>query len=118
MIKKSKAASTVEYMALIVFILGALFVFKRYIARGLWAQWKKAGDVFGHGRQFDPRPFGIDGEDGGTLRCMFVYDNPSNIYDSAGVWVDQVKYDECIINKDPNCALTWSNPPYVLEYCN
>ena len=102
-IRSRKAGSAIEYMALIIFLLGALLVFKRYILRGFWGQWKKAGDVFGHGKQYDPRGF----EDGGTLQCIFVYDcYPDGIcvnshgiatFSESGTWVVQPGYDECMV---------------------
>jgi hypothetical protein len=58
-------------MTLIVFLLSSLFVFQGYILRGYYGSWKKAGDAFGSGRQYDPRPFGNYGDGGGTLECFF-----------------------------------------------
>jgi len=56
-----------EYMILAVIIITLFFVFKQYIVRALGGYWKKASDVFGHGRQYDPK---------NTQRCHFdrVYD--------------------------------------------
>ena len=60
-----------EYMTLVVFLLGALFVFKQYIINGFSGGWKKAGDAFGHGKQYDPRPYGTCGDGGGSLECFY-----------------------------------------------
>ncbi len=92
--------STLEYMALIIFFITALLLFQRYLQRALFGQWKKAGDAVGHGKQYDPRGFGDDGEGGGTLRCMFVYDHEVDTQayldnPHAGQWVLQPCYDNC-----------------------
>ncbi|HPB68886.1 MAG TPA: hypothetical protein PKU74_08285 [Candidatus Omnitrophota bacterium] len=68
---KKHAQSILEYMTLIVFLLSSLFVFQGYILRAYYGSWKKAGDSFGLGRQYDPRPFGNNGEGGGTFECFF-----------------------------------------------
>ena len=103
-----RSAATIEFMALIVFLLAALLVFQKYILQGFWGQWKKAGDIFGQGRQYDPRPFGIGGDEGGTLECMYVYDDPSDP-ESSGDWVLQPCYDECMAdsaNSKADCVIT------------
>ena len=92
-----KASSAIEFMALMVFLMGAFVVFQKYILQAFWGQWKRTGDSFGHGRQYDPREFGDAGMDGGTLECMYVYDNPANAL-SAGEWVIQPCYDTCMEN--------------------
>ena len=52
--KKKYGQSTMEYMLLITFIIGAMLVFHKYIVRGMWGQWKTIGDSFGSGRLYDP----------------------------------------------------------------
>lgn len=49
--KKSQAL--LEYMTLIVFILGALFVMQKYIVRGFSGRWKGVGDSLGQERLYD-----------------------------------------------------------------
>jgi len=109
-----RAGSTVEYMALVIFLLAALLVFQRYILRAFWGKWRAAGDTFGHGRQYDPRGFGIEGSDGGTLQCMFVYDDPDDPANDNGVWVEQPCYDECIltIGSEGQCRADCINTNY------
>lgn len=54
-INKYKAQSTLEFMVLLFFILGAFLVFQKYIVRSISGRWKTVGDSFGYGRQFDPK---------------------------------------------------------------
>lgn len=68
-----RASTVIEYMVVIFFILAAFFIFQHYILRGLSGRWKSVGDVFGHGKQYDPRDFGEDGKGGGTFECYFDY---------------------------------------------
>lgn len=83
---KRKGSSIIEYMALVTFILAALFVFQKTILRGFYGHWKAASDTFGHGKQYDPRDYGVAGAGGGTLECF--YDN------TLGQWVDVRCFDE------------------------
>ena len=69
-----KAAVIMEYLALLLFIVSAIYIFQFYILRGLSGGWKKAGDVFGHGKQFDPRDYGTHGDGKGTLECFYSTD--------------------------------------------
>lgn len=71
--KKVQASSTVEYTALLTLFLAAMIILQPYIWRGFMGRWKASGDTFGHGRQFDPRPYGVLGADGGTLECFYDF---------------------------------------------
>jgi hypothetical protein len=112
------AGSTIEYLALTVFILGAIVVFQKYILHAFWGQWKKAGDVFSFGKQYDPRAFGTDGDGGGTLECMFVFrdkDDPNNL---SGDWVIQPGYDECMLTPGQTqaaCIAAWRDVGYCAK---
>src|SRR3989338_3140214 len=57
-----KAQSTVEYLALIMFILGAFLVFQKYIIRSFAGHWRNTGDAIGSGRLYDPQM---------TLECAY-----------------------------------------------
>lgn len=51
---KLRGQSTIEIATLIVFVLTAMVIFQKYIARGMYGRWKGIGDALGHGRQYDP----------------------------------------------------------------
>jgi hypothetical protein len=91
-----------EYMALVIFILGALLAMRVYILRSMSGKWKAAGDSFGQGRQYDPRPFGVSGEDGGTLVCRYE--------PLINLWVDRKRAEvEC------DCTLPPEDPTYAAK---
>jgi len=114
-IRGQKAVATLEYAAVIVFILTAFLVFQRYIYRGMAGGWKAAGDAFGHGRQYDPRDFGREGERGGTLELFFDSTHCSPGHrppchreeDRINDWIDR----QCIEAKHCDCTIAvedWS----------
>lgn len=70
-VRGKKGSATIEYMTLIAFILGAFMIFQYYIVKGFGGQWKKSGDAYGFGKQYDPRLYGFYGDQGGTLECQF-----------------------------------------------
>lgn len=105
-----KAAATVEYIALIIFVIGALVFFSRYILRGIWGKWRQTGDAFSHGRQYDPRGFGDKGKGGGTLECMFVYgDNNLIDCDFSGTCISESCYNTCIAGADTVSVICYSD---------
>jgi len=115
-IQGKKAASTLEFAALVVFVISALLVFQRYIYRGMAGSWKAAGDAFGHGRQYDPRNFGENGELGGTLELFFDYTHCKPGYrppchdpdHRINNWIDR----RCIEVKHCDCTLSVDDPAY------
>ncbi len=52
--RKQKAQSTIEIAALIVFVLTAMVIFQKYMARGIYGRWKGVGDAIGFQRLYDP----------------------------------------------------------------
>lgn len=116
---KRHAVSTVEYMALLVAVLVALFLGRFYIIRAFAGMWKKAGDTFSYGQQYDPRPFGAEGRGGGTLRCYYA--------PQIGNWVDRqqaMMYCDCTVPKELtteyqtrciSCLLAARNPMCTVE---
>ena len=60
--QNKNAISTVEYLFFITLILFTLVAFQRYMANGLNGMWKRTGDSFGMGRQYDPNA---------TIECGF-----------------------------------------------
>ncbi|OGX28682.1 MAG: hypothetical protein A2705_03160 [Omnitrophica WOR_2 bacterium RIFCSPHIGHO2_01_FULL_52_10] len=63
-----------EYIMLIVLVLGAFLVFQKYIARGFAGRWKAVGESLGQGRIYDPRR---------TTECIFDFQYTSLWYDKA-----------------------------------
>ena len=114
--QKKDAQSILEYMTLIVFLLTALFVFQSYILRAYYGSWKKAGDVFGQGRQYDPRPFGNMGNAGGTLECFFdAYHctsatGPSRPCTLINRWISRPCYDA-----NCDCTMPVGTAGYVTD---
>ena len=98
---RQRASSAIEFITLIVFIVSALFIFRNYIVRGFSGRWKGVGDSFGHGKQYDPRGFGADGEGGGTLECIYVrLRNPNTGAEFEG-WIDENCFETCDCTLDP-----------------
>jgi hypothetical protein len=97
--KECRAASSIEYAILVTALLLALFFARNYLIRGLAGTWKAAGDTFGFGRQYDPRPFGTEGKDGGTLRCYFE--------PRTGQWLDRD-----YVKAACDCTLPPEHPQY------
>lgn len=104
MIKKNKGFSIVEYSIFIVIILGALWVSKDMISRGIMGHWREAGDMFAFGRQYDPSR---------TLDCAF--DGELN------KWYEQSCFDQqrltCAVS-DHACERMIINTRCALEACN
>src|SRR3989338_993413 len=61
---KKKATATLEYVMLIVFVLGAFVVFNKYITRAMAGRWKSIGESFSMFRQYYPKS---------TIRCAYDY---------------------------------------------
>lgn len=71
---KTTGQSLIEYVTLIVLILGAFLVFQKYIARGFAGRWKSVGESMGQGRIYDPRM---------TTECIFDSLHTNRWYDKA-----------------------------------
>lgn len=110
---QQKAVAVLEYMALMVLLMACLLLFNRYIVRGFFGQWKKAGDVFGHGRQYDPRVFGVGGDQGGTLEC---YCEKKHL--DSSVWVPTRCADaNCDCTLPPEHPDYWTDCGDCLDTC-
>lgn len=64
--------SIVEYIVVLVIIVGTFTLFKDYIIRGLTGRWKSAGDQHGFGRQYHPTD---------TVECAFDQEFGQGWYD-------------------------------------
>ena len=60
-----RGQATIEFMALIVFVMGAFLFFQKYIAQGFNGRWVRTGDTMGSGRLYDPKK---------TLECAYSED--------------------------------------------
>ncbi len=61
-----------EYMVILMILVGTMFTFKDYIIRGLLGRWKSTSDQVGFGRQFDPHD---------TVECAFDQEFGQGWYD-------------------------------------
>lgn len=75
---KHKAQSTVEYMVIIAFVIGAMILFQKYIARAISGRYKATGDSFASGRLYDPNK---------TIDCAFDFQYTNS-------WYNQVCFDK------------------------
>ena len=76
---RKNAAATLEYVMLIVILIGAVIVSRDYISRAIFGKWKTSMDSLSSGRQYDPQK---------TLECAF---DPA-----TGIWYD-IKCAEAIV---------------------
>ncbi len=83
----NRAVTIVEYVMLVVVIVGALYVMKPYISRAFHGRWKATGDAFGFGRQYQA---------GRTFDCTYYQLNPD-----YGVWYDDACYAQAIVSCGP-----------------
>jgi hypothetical protein len=81
-IRDKRAAAMIEYMMLIIIVLGGLYVFQTYISRAMNGRWKATGDSFGMGRQYQSNR---------TADCAYA-----QIDANHGVWVDSTCYQQAI----------------------
>lgn len=51
---KKTSQSAIEFVTLVVFILGIFLIFQKFIVRGLTGRWKAVGDSLGQERSYDP----------------------------------------------------------------
>ncbi|MFT5387934.1 MAG: Flp pilus assembly pilin Flp [Lysobacterales bacterium] len=85
-IRKAKnGQAVIEYIMLIIVIIGALIIFQKYIVRAISGRWKSSGDGIGFGRLYDPKE---------TWSCKFDY-----VY--TNTWYDEGCFDriQCHCNK-------------------
>ena len=99
--RRNRGASIMEYMALLMLLMGALYIFQFYIVRGLSGRWKKAGDAFAYGRQYDPRPWGNMGSGKGTLACFWDV--------NTNDWISESCFDT-----NCDCTLPTYDPNYPM----
>jgi len=67
-----KAFAVIEYVMVLIIVIGAFLVMRNYIQRGIFGLWGQAGQSFAFGRQYDPQK---------TVECGFD-EFTGNWYDS------------------------------------
>lgn len=68
-----KGQATVEYVVVLMFVLGAFLIFQKYAVRGFSGRWKGVGDSFGGGQIYDPNL---------TTECAVDTRYPDDWYDA------------------------------------
>lgn len=96
-----KGQSAIEYVAVLMFILIALFVFQKYLSRGISGRWKLSMDVLGQERVYDPNI---------TTECAYDIFAHHNTNGSAQRWYDVECYNE-------RCKATCYTAEYSWESC-
>lgn len=69
---QNKGFAIMEYMVVLMILVGAMFVFKDYIIRGITGRWKSTSDQMGFGRQYEPQD---------TVECSYDYEFGQGWYD-------------------------------------
>jgi len=85
-ILNKRAFSIIEYMFLIVIIVGAFMLLRGNIQRGIYGMWQKLGASFAFGRQYDSQK---------SVECEF--DEQSNR------WYDRNCFEQYVANLNPPC---------------
>ena len=62
--KNKTAAATIEYIALVTFLLIIFLVFQKYIYQAMEGRWQTAGESQGFGLRYDPQR---------TVQCEFDF---------------------------------------------
>ena len=76
--RKNNAKFAIEYAVLMAVAMAGLVGMAVYVKGGIAGRWREAGDVFGHGKQYD-----VSGGGGG--KCV---PTPCRIVCSGGGWND------------------------------
>ena len=97
---KKKAASALEYMSLLIFIVAAFIAIQKYAVRGFSGKWKQAGDTFGVEHQYDPR-WHDNATARGTRACFYDKD--------TALWVNTRCFQQ-----NCDCSTRHSFPPTVV----
>ena len=72
-----KAYAVLEFIALIIFVIGAFLVMQKFLTRSVSGSYKSGADTFGFGRQYSYRE---------TLECDYDTD--------SGQWFNAACYEE------------------------
>lgn len=82
--RKNKAVSTIEYLGLVILIVAAFMLMRKYILQGIVGRWKNVGDSFGYGMLYDSDY---------TEECaLYSYPQDQNLE----YWYNVADYDACL----------------------
>ncbi len=79
--------ATMEFVALFMFVLIALFIGQQFVSRGIMGRWKQVGESFGSGMLWDTNGLSID--------CVFDNRSPPDPVTggTTGLWYDKDCFD-------------------------
>jgi hypothetical protein len=87
-----KGQSVIEYAGMIALLLAAMFVFQKYVGRGLAGRWKASGEAWIYGRQYDPEK---------TVSCLGFHYKGKKLTDGElffgsekYIWFDEACFEE------------------------
>lgn len=106
---KRKGASTIDIIAVFTIVMAAIIGMGGYMKHAMAGRWTGAGATFSSGKQYDPRGFGVNGSNGGTLDC-FIDRNDGDA--TFGHWIDE----NCYQNRSCDCTLVIANGDKLPEY--
>jgi len=101
--REKKGQSVLEYTMVLLIVLGAFFIFQKYIVRGFSGRWKGVGDSLGQGRLYDSQK---------TKRCALFRDEVTWYdedcfearCDCLSVLADTTTCEDCVAGcVDPMC---------------
>jgi hypothetical protein len=95
-----RGISMIEYVLLIVVVMGILFAMWPQITRAMAGRWKSSGDAMGFGRRFDSQR---------STECTFAQVTPA-----YGVWYDNNCYQQAVSLCPPGA---WSCETAAKESC-
>lgn len=74
----------IEYVTVLIIVIGAFLVMRNYIQRGIFGMWRNAGQTFAFGRQYDSQK---------TVDCAF--DAQSNVWYDRNCYNSYEKINQC-----------------------
>ena len=110
-----KAQSTLEIAAFLILIVGAMLVFQKYIAQGIYGRWKGVGDSWSHGRQYDKNQ---------TTECIYNIWGEDTANNRPALWYNAICFEDncrldCIgVTSSPSKCDTCLNAQCQLDRCN